>query len=88
MIEVIEQSDHRVVRLAGRLAEAQVPQLFEVCGPQAHGVELDLAQLISVDAVGLDALDRLRQGGAAFVEVPEYIHLKLKALSSRRRSGG
>ena len=85
MIEVIEGSDHRVVRLAGRLAEAQVPDLFTVCA--ATSVQLDLGNLISVDLVGLDALHRLRQSGAVFTDVPEYIQLKLDALATRRRSG-
>ncbi len=83
MIEVIDRSDHRVIRLAGRLAEAQVPELFNVCA--AASVRLELADLISVDLVGLDALHRLRQGGAVFVDVPEYIQLKLDALAGRRR---
>jgi hypothetical protein len=86
MIDVIERSDHRVIRLAGRLAEAQVPDLFSVCS--ARGVQLDLGDLISVDLVGLDALHRLRQDGAVLVEVPEYIQLKLDALATRRRRLG
>jgi hypothetical protein len=83
MIEVIERSDHRVVRLAGRLTEAHVPDLFNVC---ATSVRLDLGNLISVDLVGLDALHRLQQRGTVFTDVPEYIQLKLNALAARRRS--
>lgn len=85
MIEVIERSDHRLIRLAGRLAEAQVPDLFNVCA-SSTSVQLDLGNLISVDLVGLDALHRLRQGGTVFTEVPEYIQLKLNALAKRRRA--
>jgi len=85
-IEVIDRSDHRVVRLAGRLAEAEVPDLFTVCA--AASVRLDLGDLISVDLVGLDALHRLRQGGTVFLDVPEYIQLKLDALATRRRRSG
>lgn len=84
MIEVIERSDHRLIRLAGRLAEAQVPDLFNVCAAPTS-VQLDLGNLISVDLVGLDALHRLRQGGTVFTEVPAYIQLKLDALATRRR---
>jgi len=84
LIEVVDRSDHRIVRLAGRLAEAQVPALFRVCADTVSGIELDLANLISVDPVGLDALDRLRQRGAALTEVPAYIQLKLDSSSSRR----
>lgn len=85
MIEVIERSDHRLIRLAGRLAETHVPDLFNVCAASTS-VRLDLGNLISVDLVGLDALHRLRQGGTVFTEVPEYIQLKLNALAKRRRS--
>lgn len=85
LIEVVDRSDHRIVRLAGRLAEAQVPELFRVCADTLSGIELDLANLISVDPVGLDALDRLRQRGAALTEVPAYIQLKLDSASSSRR---
>ena len=85
LIEVVDRSDHRIVRLAGRLAEAQVPELFKVCGDTAIGIELDLANLISVDPVGLDALDRLRKRGAAFTDVPAYIQLKLDSASAARR---
>jgi hypothetical protein len=86
MIEVIERSDHRLIRLAGRLAEAQVPDLFNVCAASTTSVQLDLGNLISVDLVGLDALHRLRQRGTVFTEVPEYIRLKLNALATRRGS--
>jgi hypothetical protein len=86
MIEVIEQSDHRVIRLAGRLSEAQVPDLFNVCAAPATSVRLDLGNLISVDLVGLDALHRLQQRGTVFTDVPEYIQLKLNALTGRRRT--
>jgi hypothetical protein len=86
MIEVIERSDHRVIRLAGRLAAAQVPDLLNVCAAPATSVRLDLGNLISVDLVGLDVLHRLRQRGTVFTDVPEYIQLKLNALEKRRRS--
>jgi hypothetical protein len=84
MIEVIERSDHRLVRLAGRLAEAQVPDLFGVCGEPPIVIHLDLGNLISVDAVGLEALNRLRLRGVAFIEVPAYIQLKLDSISARQ----
>jgi hypothetical protein len=47
-------------------------------------VQLHLGYLISVDAVGLEALHRLRERGATFIEVPAYIQLKLDAYSARQ----
>jgi hypothetical protein len=83
-IEVVDQPDHRVVRLAGRLADAQVPDLVRVCSENAMALHLHLGYLISVDAVGLDVLHRLRERGATFIEVPAYIQLKLDAFSARQ----
>ena len=85
LIEVVDRSNHRIIRLAGRLAEAQVPELFKVCADAAIDIELDLANLVSVDPVGLDALHRLRQRGAAFTDVPAYIQLKLDSAYAARR---
>lgn len=85
-IEVVDEGRHRLVRLAGRLAEAQVPELLETCGQKALRIQLHLGDLISVDTVGLYALQRLRQAGAELLEVPSYIMLKLDALTERSNS--
>jgi hypothetical protein len=82
-IEIFDRGRQRLVRLAGRLAEAQVPELLEACGQKSLRIQLHLGDLISVDTVGLYALQRLRRGGAELVEVPSYIQLKLEALSER-----
>jgi anti-anti-sigma regulatory factor len=83
-IEVADRGRQRVVRLSGRLAEAQVPELLEACAAKTLHIRLHLGDLISVDAVGLDALNRLRRGGAQLVEVPTYIQIKLDASSAGR----
>ena len=83
-IEVAEASDHRLVRLAGRLAEAQVPELIRVCTSSGPELRLDLGNLISVDPVGLEALFQLQQRGVTFLELPAYIQLKLNARTARR----
>jgi hypothetical protein len=80
IIDVEEGKGVRVVRLAGRLAEAQVPDLLRVCAEQAQIHEMNLRDLVSVDAVGLTALHRLRDR-IALVDVPIYIALKLEALA-------
>lgn len=75
-IGVVEELDRRVVRLAGRLAFAQVPDLMRSCEGAAV-LQLDLTDLVSADVAGIDALVRLRARGATLVGVPGYIQLKL-----------
>jgi hypothetical protein len=82
-IELVDRGRHRIVRLAGRLAEAQVPELLEACGAKALRIQLHLGDLISLDAVGLHTLDRLRRAGTELIDVPAYIQLKLDTLSAK-----
>ena len=86
-MEIVDTSDHRLIRLAGRLTAAQVHDLLEACRGRRHAVRLNLSELMSADVPGLEALHDLRRDGANFVEVPVYIQLKLDALSSRRQKG-
>ena len=83
-IEVVKEHGQRLVRLAGRLAEAQVPDLLDVCSDNSVTLRLRLGDLISVDAVGLETLHRLRERGATLTEVPAYIQLKLDGLRTAR----
>jgi anti-anti-sigma regulatory factor len=82
-IEVVDQRDHRIIRLAGRLTEAQVPALLEACAETALPIRLDLGDLISFDAAGLQALHSLRQDAVELLAVPTYIQLRLDKLSAR-----
>ena len=75
-IGVVQQTDRHVVRLAGRLSAAQVPELLEACA-KASRVELDLTDLVSTDAAGIEALQRLRRQGVVLVGAPGYLQLKL-----------
>jgi hypothetical protein len=79
-IGVVQEQDRRLVRLAGRLAEAQVPELLIACG-ESGPLELDLSDLLSADAAGLDALQRIRARGASLVGVAGYIQLQLESPS-------
>jgi hypothetical protein len=85
-MEIVDRPDHRLIRLAGRLAEAQVPELLKVSAGSSLLVRLHLGELISVDAVGLEALHGLKCGGSELLEVPAYIQLKLDTLSARNAS--
>jgi hypothetical protein len=76
-IRVVQTTDGCTVYLAGRLGEAQVCELRRVCGEAAGPLQLDLTDLLSLDAIGVDMLRRLRDEGAAFVGVAEYLKQKL-----------
>ena len=81
-IGVVQEIDRRVVRLAGKLSGAQVPELLEACG-QSDGLQLDLSDLVSADVAGIEALQRIRAGGASLTGVPGYIQLKLDSPGGR-----
>ena len=83
-IQVRREDNRVVVHLAGRLAGPGVPELLEACIADEPLI-LELDELVSADAVGLDALLRIEEGGAQLVEVPEYIRLKLNVLARERR---
>jgi hypothetical protein len=78
-IGVAEEHDRRVVRLAGKLGAAQVPELLLACAGSGP-LDLDLTELVSTDAAGVEALQRVRAKGAILVGVPGYIQLKLDDL--------
>ena len=84
-IEVVREDKHQVVRIAGRLAEAQAGAFLEACAAAGAAPVLDLTDLVSADAVGLDALLRMRAKGARFVGLPEYMRLKLELLVGEGR---
>jgi hypothetical protein len=80
-IQIRRQENRVVVRLAGRLTEAQVPDLFEACAQGDEPAVLELDELLSADIVGTDALLRIEQQGARLVGLPEYLRLTLETLA-------
>lgn len=84
LLEIVDRPEHRLIRLVGRLTAAQVHELLEASRGGRRSVHLNLRDLISVDAVGLETLLDLRQDGARLLELPAYIRLKLDSLSSKR----
>ena len=84
-IGVVQEVDFRVVRLAGQLSAAQVPELLKACADASH-VRLDLSDLVSADTPGIDALRRVRANGADLVGVPGYIQLKIDSEAARPQS--
>jgi hypothetical protein len=75
-IGISREQDRRVVRLAGRLTVSQVPELLGACADDGP-IEIDLVELVSADAAGIEALQRLRRSGAGLVGAPGYIQLKI-----------
>ena len=49
------------VHLAGHLTEAQVPDLLEACAAATGAALVVLDELLSADAVGIDALLRIER---------------------------
>ena len=79
-IDVAEEPNRCVVRVAGRLGSAQVPDLLQACTTTTRKtLVLDLAELLNVDGGGCQALLALRRSGATFASLPEYIRLKLES---------
>jgi hypothetical protein len=83
-IEVVHGVLGVVVHLAGRLQHAQVPDFVETCAKVGKPLRIDLTELISADAVGIEALLRVREMGAVLDGVPEYLHLKIESLARER----
>jgi hypothetical protein len=82
-MEIVDSADRRLIRLVGRFTAAQVPDLLQAHATADRVVHLQLGELVSVDAAGLDVLCRLQRGGTSLVDVPVYIQLKIDAVLSR-----
>ena len=79
-IGVIQEGDQCVVHVAGRLSVAEVPELLETCAASAP-LDVDLTDLVSADAAGIEALRRLRAGGTTIVGAAGYIQLRLDSVT-------
>ena len=80
-IGVAQEGNRRVVRLAGRLCDVQVPELRRACEGSGPLV-LDLTDLLAVDATGIEAIRGIRRAGAALVGANGYIQLKLESAAA------
>ena len=81
-IQVLQEGEVRVVRIAGSLSDAQVPDLLIACGQAAGPVRVDLTDVMTIDAIGVDALRRVRKAGAQLVGVSNHLQLKLESRGS------
>jgi anti-anti-sigma regulatory factor len=76
-IQVVQRPERCTLHLAGRLNAARVPELRAICAAAAGQLRIDLTDLVSADAVGIDALRRLRREGAELKGVPHYLRRSL-----------
>ena len=82
-MQIVQEGDLRVVRIAGRLTSAQVPDLLAACCQATCSVRVDLSDLLLADPIAIDALRRVRVAGAEMVGLPRYM---LAELDSQPRS--
>jgi ABC-type transporter Mla MlaB component len=80
--EVVDDGSRRTLLLAGRLEREQASELV-LLYDQTHGADrLDLTDLMSADAAGLDTLRMLRSRGAGLVGLTPYLALQMDAGAS------
>jgi len=82
-IEVTRDQAGVVVKLAGHLTGAQVPDLLVACAERPSQSRVVLDELLSADVVGLDALRRVEDHGAELIGLLEYLRFELDALRSK-----
>jgi hypothetical protein len=83
-LQIVQKGDVRVIRIAGCLSSAHVPDLLTACGETTGRVRVDLSDVLSIDPIAIDALRRVREAGAELVGAPRYMQFKL---DSRVKSG-
>jgi anti-anti-sigma regulatory factor len=76
--EIEEVGKTRTIRIAGRLGRAEADELRRLCANPRHTLRLDLTDLLSADAAGLEMLATLRDRGAVLVGASPYITLRLQ----------
>lgn len=72
------------MHVAGSLDQAHVEELLEACAHAARPI-VELHDLRSVDAEGIDTLMRIQQQGARLVELPEHLRVALQFLQREHR---
>ena len=76
-MQIVQEGDVRVVRVAGHLTSAQVPDLLAACREATSRVRVDLSDLLLADPIATDALRRVREAGAEMVGLPRYMLARL-----------
>ena len=84
-IDARRNEQRLILHLAGDLTEEYVPAFLEACASEGARLVVELDELLSADAVGVDALRRVEERGAVLVALPFYLRLKLDNLENARR---
>ena len=84
-IDARRNEQRLILHLAGDLTEEYVPAFLEACASEGAHLVVELDELLSADAVGVDALRRVEERGAMLVALPFYLRLRLDNLESARR---
>jgi hypothetical protein len=66
-----------IVSVAGRLDSPVVKELMKACHPSDGEFVLDLAELLSADTEGIEAIHKLVRGGAKLRGTSPFIRLLL-----------
>jgi len=78
----------RTIHIAGRLTAAHVPDLLQVwlelSEVSQRKVQIDLGDLMSSDAIGVEALRRVASEGAVLTNASQYILMKLDPAAFKR----
>ena len=81
--EVHDHPRRRIIRLVGRLQGEHAPELTRLCDESTKPVRLDLGDLDSADAAGLETLLGLKRRGAELVGVSPYVALQLDSAQAK-----
>ena len=76
--EVVVDETRLTLRLAGRLDLEQSSELAHLYDQASGAVRLDLTDLLSADAAGLETLRTLRSRGALLIGLSPYLTLRLE----------
>ena len=79
LITVVEQVGPRRIHLTGRLTGEEVEALEQAVGDGPGAARLELDDLRSADANGLNALRRLRAEGVELHGVPPHLAWRIEA---------
>jgi hypothetical protein len=76
-IDVVQDESSTVVLVAGRLQDGAVEELSDACDRLDVPYTLDLAELVSADAAGINLIRTLSSAGAVVRGQSPYLRLLL-----------
>jgi ABC-type transporter Mla MlaB component len=85
--DVCDREGVRVIHLSGRLEREQSPELLRLCEQLSQGVQIELDDLVSADAAGLQVLGMLRRRGTELVGASPYVAMQMEFEQSKHQRG-